>query len=375
MQYDEVKSALDDMAGAASKRFDALEAKLAASEDRAERLETAFRRPGFGGDTESKGNATAEHKAFGRFLKIGDDSEIKALSAGSDPDGGYVVAENLQCTINAKIFDVSPIRQLSRVISLPNGSTWEEPQDTSDVGAQWIGETQSRPATDAASLRMKAIPPCEIYAHQVATQTLLDLSFVDIGAWLEGKIADKFGRSEAAAYVAGTGTGQPRGVMSYAAAATTDSDATRAAGVLQYAVSGSATSITSDAIKKFFWSLRAAYRANATWLMSSSTASVLDCLKDGDGRYLWRDGIAAGSPPSLLGRPVAFDENMPAVTGGAFPIAFGDFRRGYTIVDWQGIKSLRDPYTNKPNVIFYCYKRTGGDVVDYDAIKLLKINA
>jgi HK97 family phage major capsid protein len=376
MDFTEIKSAIDEMADAAASRFDTLEKKLAESEDRADRLEAAFRRPGFGDNLDTKSTSiTVEHKAFGKFIKTGDESGIKSLSAGSDPDGGYVVDTNLQHTINQKIFDQSPIRQLARVITLANGADWEEPQDVSDIGAEWVGETQSRPETTGASLKLKSITPCEIYASQVVTQKLLDLSFVDIGGWIAGKISDKFARSEGQAYINGTGVGQPRGMMTYAAEATTDDDTDRDYGVLQHVVSGSADSITSDSLKAFYWKLRAPYRTNSTWIMSSATASILDRLKDGDGRYLWRDGIASGTPPTLLGRPVAFDENMPAVAGGAFPIAFGDFRRGYTVCDWAGVRSLRDPYSSKPNVIYYCYKRTGGDVVDSDAIKLLKVAA
>jgi HK97 family phage major capsid protein len=212
----------------------------------------------------------------------------------------------------------------------------------------------------------------ELYALQPVTQRLLDDASFDIGKWVEGKIADKFARSEGTAMVTGNGIGRPRGFL----AVPTDvaDDGTRAWGKLQYVVSGAAASIVADALRNQYWALRAPHRKNATWLMASATANLVDKLKDSAGDYLWRNGMTSGAPPSLLGRPVEFDENMPAVGAGTFPIAFGDWLRGYLIVDKAGIKTLHDPYTSKPNVLFYAYRRIGGDVANYDAIKLMKIS-
>ena len=138
--------------------------------------------------------------------------------------------------------------------------------------------------------------------------------------------------------------------------------------------SGDASTITADGLRDLYWKLRAPHRPNASWIMASATANVVDKLKfTATGEYIWRDSSTAGAPPTLLGRPVEFDENMPSVAGGNYPIAFGDFRAGYLIVDWSGMKFLRDTYSDKPNVHIYCYRRTGGGVALTDAIKLLKI--
>lgn len=357
------------------KRLDTMDAHIA-------KMEAKGGRPGaFGNDgKKSSTDVEAEHKAFGAFIKNGSEAELKALSTDEDPSGGYLTNTNMAVTINQKIFDQSPIRRLARIVPMDSGDAWEEPLDFSDIGAEWVGERETRPETEDSDVGLLTIPLQEVYAHQKVTQKLLDLSFVNIGAWIEGKISDKFGRTEGLAYVSGNGVKKPRGFMDYAATSVTTGDATRAWGVLQHVVSGSAATVAdangqANGIKTLFWSLRAPYRANATWLMSSATANGLDTLKDANDNYIWRAGMTAGSPPSLLGRPVEFDENMSAPGAGQFPIAFGDFKKAYTIVDWNGIKSIRDPYTDKPNVIFYAYRRTGGDVSNFEAIKLLKCSA
>ena len=265
------------------------------------------------------------------------------------------------------------MRRLSRIVKISSGDSWVEPVDFSDVGAEWVGERASRTETTNPDVGLSSIGVHEIYAHQTVTQKLLDQSFVDVGGWIEGKIADKFARTEGLAAVSGTGVLQPRGFLDYDT--DTASDSSRALWTLQHVVSGAAAAVTADGLKDLYWSLRATYRQNATWLMASATANSLDKLKDGNGDYLWKNGLAAGVQPTLLGRPVEFDENMPAIAAGTFPIALGDFKRGYTFVDQVGVKTLRDPYTDKPNVIFYVYKRVGGNVSNSEAIKLQKISA
>ncbi|MFD1982466.1 phage major capsid protein [Mesorhizobium newzealandense] len=377
MDLDELKTAFTGYHGEV-KTLAAGQRKL---ENALEEIKTALARAPNGTKSRASGHSApeieAEHKAFGAFIKTGSEVEIKALSTDEGPAGGYITGTNMSTTINQKIFDQSPIRRLARVIPMDNGDVWEEPLDYSDIGATWAGEREARPETTASTLGLLAIPLHEIYANQKVTQKLLDLSFVNIGSWIEGKISDKFGRTEGLAYVLGDGVKKARGFMDYSGTAVITADATRAWGTLQYVASGSAATVAdasgqANGVKDLYWALRAPYRANATWLMSSATANGLDKLKDSTGDYIWRAGMTAGAPPSLLGRPVEFDENMPAPGANLFPIAFGDFKKAYTILDWQAIKMLRDPYTDKPNVIFYAYRRTGGDVSNFEAVKLLK---
>lgn len=321
------------------------------------------------------GNLAAERKALGRLVKVGDDSEIKSvagLSVDTDPAGGYVVLPHMAATMIKRIWDQSPIRRLARVQSIDTDDAWEEPLDDDQAAAAWVEEREARPVLAAPELGLLRVPLNELYSNVSVTQKLLDLSFVNVGQWVEGKLADRFARSESLAYVSGNGVKRPEGFLTLPTS--TAGDFTRARGSIQYIPSGDATAITADGLRDLYWTLRAPHRANAVWLMSSATANSIDKLKfQATGEYLWRDSSTAGAPPTLLGRPVEFDENLPAIGAGAYPIAFADFSAAYLIVDWQAMKFLRDPYTSKPNVLFYCYRRTGGGVALTDAIKLLKI--
>lgn len=353
--------------------------------DKIEMKQNRARLPGGGGAYDTKTDdedlAAIEHKAIGYFARCNTGmmvafeppAELKAHSVGSDPEGGYFVTPVLSSTMTQRLFNYSPMRRLARSVTIVTGDSFEEPLDVNDVGATWVGEKQSRPETSTGEVGMLNVPVNEIYALVPVTQRLLDDSGFNIGLWLEGKISDKFARSEGTAYVTGDGIKKPRGFMSYP----TDSavDITRAQGKLQYIVSGDANTVTADGLRDLYWGMRAPHRAQASWLMASATANSIDKLKSGDGDYLWRDGMTAGAPPSLLGRPVEFCEDMPTIAAGNYPIAFGDFQRGYICVDKAGVKVLRDPFTDKPRVVFYAYRRAGGAVANFDAIKLLKISA
>jgi len=339
--------------------------------ERMDGFELKAKRPGAGG-AEDEARAL-ELKNLGHYAR----GELKAMNVASDPDGGYTVESALSPTMLKRIHDESPMRRLANTITISSGDAYEEPIDTEEVGAEWVGEQEGRPATATPKLKMRTIPVDEMYALAPLTQRLIDDSRFDMGRWIEGKIGEKFGRKEAAACINGTSIKQPRGFMTLPVATTGDLE--RPWGTLQYVVSGSAGAVSDAAggangIKDLYWSMRAAHRSNATWLMASSTANALDNLKDGNNNYIWRPGMTAGAPPSLLGRPVEFDENMPAIGANTFPVAFGDFKAGYTIVDKLGILYLRDPLTSRPLINFYAYRRVGGDVANSDAIKLLKIS-
>lgn len=313
--------------------------------------------------------------AMAYFARSGDDSRFRALdhrsmSAASGPDGGYVVVPALSSSMTSRIFDESPIYGLARVIDMTSGDVWEEPLDMGESEAEWIGESSDREDTDTPQLGKLSIPLNEIDASQLITQKLLDVSYIDLGAWLEGKITDKFARKEGASFVCGDGILKPQGFLNVE----TDSakDIIRPNDKLQYVPTGSATAITADSLRDLYWAMRAPHRKNATWLMASATANGIDKLKNEVGDYIWRPGQTAGAPPELLGRPVEFAEDMPAPGDGALPVAFGDWKAGYTIVQQPGLRLLRDPFSKKPNVIFYAYRRVGGGVANCDAIKLLK---
>ncbi len=342
--------------------------------EKLEKLEAKMGRPGAANDNfkaaHDNNDIAAEKKALSDYARYG--TEIKTMSAGSDPDGGYGVTSQLSADINRRLYDSSPIRQICRVVEVGSFDSYSEPLQIGDASATWVGENTVRPATTTPTLGLLNIPVNELYALQPVTQRLLDDSRFDMAGFVTERVTDRFARSEGTAFVNGTGVGQPQGFMTIPT--DTAADFTRDYKKIQLVVSGSASEVTFDGLKSLFWTMRAPHRANASWLMSSATASQVDSLKDGNGRYIWRDFIAADLPPTLLGRPVYFSEDMPGVAGNAFPIAFANWKSAYVIADKPGVRWLRDPFSSKPNVLFYGYRRTGGGVCDTDALKLLKIS-
>ena len=368
----EVKVALEALTKTTTEAIEKLGKEVKSVADWADEIELKAGRLAVGSATgRTLGHEVAiEHKALSTFVRGGDDTEIKSLSVGSDPDGGYIVLPVMSSGMTKRLFDQSPMRRVSRVETITVGDAFEEIIDKDDVGATWVGEKQSRPATTTAQLGKWRVPVEEIYALQPVTQRLLDDANRDVGGWVDGKITDKFGRSEGTAFASGDGILKPKGFLTYPTASTTD--LVRAFGTLQYTPSGAAADFAAsnpaDPLRTLMWSLRAVYRQGATWMMNSNTASRIDKFKNGTGDYIWRDGMTAGAPPSMLGYPVEINEDMSDVDTDTFPIAFGNFKLGYCIVEKAGIRFLRDPFTDKPNVLFYAYKRVGGGLTNSDAI-------
>jgi HK97 family phage major capsid protein len=370
----EVMAALRDLTASTTTALDDLRREIAETTERTDRFEATLNRQsiaGLGGTGDARGGA-AERKALGTFIRTGNDSDFKAMSISSDPDGGYLVHPVISERMTKRLFDQTPMRRLARVETIKAGDAWEEPIDADESGATWVGESEARPGTPTPQLGKLRIPVEEIYSLQPVTQRLVDDASIDIGQWIEGKIADKFARSEGTAMVNGDGVKKPTGFLTYPTA--TSPDLARPWGTLQHIVSGSASAVTADSLRDLVWSLRAPYRQGAAWLMNSNSANAIDKLTDANGDYLWRDGMTAGAPPSLLGYPVEFSEDMPDIAPGSVPIAFSNWRLAYLIVDKAGIRYLRDPFSSKPNLLFYAYRRVGGAVANSDAIKLLKIS-
>ncbi|NOT39303.1 MAG: phage major capsid protein [Alphaproteobacteria bacterium] len=380
MDFDELKNVLEDGFVTVRKILDDERKEREALEMRINRLGIGTAAAG-GVD---KGELAKEHKALANFVRTGDEAGMKSMSVGSDPDGGYTVLPFMSLAMISRLFDQSPMRRLARIETIQSGDAFEEITDPNDVDAVWVGESQGRTATSTAQIGKIRIPLREIYANQQVTQRLLDDSMYDIGSWIDLKITDKFGRSEGSAFVNGDGVARPKGFLQYATAAT--ADGTRSNNELQHVVTGHATAFLApvaatgvspaDCLVDMVYALRSPYKqsGNVRWLMNSTTAATVRKFKDAQAQFVWADSIIEGQPPSLLGFPVELDENMPNVGAGTYPIAFGNWSLGYCIVDRPGIKMLRDPYTSRPSVNFYAYKRVGGDVANTDCIKLLKVS-
>lgn len=340
---------------------------------RIDTIEVANNRPGLDLLVETK-SGTPERseyrKAFCNYLRKGMDAgleqlQTKALSVGSDPDGGYLVTPQMSSRIVQAIFETSPMRQISSVETISTDSL-EMIDDHDDFTAGWTTETGSISETNTPQIGKHSIPVYSLYAQPKATQKLIDDAAVDIENWLATKLADLFSRKENTAFVSGDGITQPRGILTYTAGTSW--------GQIQQISSGSSGAITADGLINLYYGLKDAYARNATFLMNRSSVQAVRLLKEATtNQYLWQPGLAAGAPDTLLGVPVVAAADMPVPAANSLSVAIGDFKAAYQIVDRQGIQILRDPFTEKPFVKFYTTKRVGGDVVNYEAIKILKL--
>lgn len=314
-------------------------------------------------------------RSFVEFMRKGDIMSLdalKALSVGSDPDGGYVVAPDVSGRIVSKIYETSPMRSVASVQVIGTDSL-EGLYDLGEASAGWVGETGARTETGTPQIGKWSIPVHEIYANPAATQKMLDDAQINIEMWLADKVADKFARTENAAFVSGDGIGKPRGFLTYASGTTLP-------GTIEQVISGANGGFTAagagaDALVNLVYALKQAYRSGARFFMPRSVVAEVRKLKDSSGAYIWSPGIAAGQAATLLGFPIIEMEDMPTLATGSLSLAFGNMSEAYQIVDRQGVRVLRDPFSNKPYVHFYTTKRTGGAVVNFEAVKLMKFSA
>lgn len=327
----------------------------------------------------------AEHaQAFDRFFRRGADAglrdlEVKAkLTTQSDPDGGYLVPEEMEAGIDRVLGTVSTIRSLARTMTIST-NTYKKLVNMGGATSGWVGEEDGRSGTATPTLREIAINTGEIYAMPGATQTSLDDARIDLAAWLADEVSIEFAEQEGAAFASGDGVNKPRGILAYDKVA----NASYAWGKIGFVASGKSdgfvaattTASPADALIDLYYALKSGYRNGASWLMSDATMNAVRKFKDAEGAYIWAPPSGAAEVATILGKPVHNDDNMPAVGANAFPVAFGDFSRSYLIVDRIGIRVLRDPFTSKPNVLFYTTKRVGGGIVNFEAMKLLKVAA
>ncbi|WP_319529371.1 phage major capsid protein [uncultured Cohaesibacter sp.] len=321
-----------------------------------------------------------EHKAaFDSYIRKGAEVDLreleaKAMSISSDPDGGYLVPEQIEAEVGKRLAAISPIRAIADVREV-SGSTLKKPFSIAGPAVGWVGETASRPQTDASTLAELSFPTMELYAMPAATPSLLDDAAVNIEEWIASEVETAFAQQEGAAFVNGNGVNKPTGFM----AATKVAEASWEWGKLGTLASGAAgtfpASDPGDVLVDLIYTLKAGYRQNAQFVMNRSTQAAVRKLKDSDGNYLWQPPASVGAKASLLNFAITEAEDMPDIAADAYAIAFGDFKRGYLIVDRLGLRILRDPYSAKPYVLFYTTKRVGGGVQDFDAIKLLQFAA
>lgn len=354
---------------AAEQGLDSLRSDLAEVKSRLDRLGGAPRPALAGGQ-----GRPIEVKSFvDGYLRQGRETELKALSGTVAADGGFAVPRQIDAAIGAVLKKISPIRAIAQVVQTGTAG-YRKLIMTSGAASGWVSETTARPETASPKFAEIAPPGGDLYANPSATQAMLDDAAFDLEAWLADEIGREFARAEGAAFVNGTGTNQPRGFLQ--APSTNQADGVRAFGTLQFIASGNATGFDAAPDLKLFdlvHALKAGHRQGAVFVMNSATLAMIRKLKATDGNYLWQPGLQEGAPVRLLGYPVIEAEDMPDVAANTTPIAFANFANGYLIAERYATRILRDPFTNKPFVNFYATRRIGGQVLDSEAIKLLKI--
>ena len=338
-----------------------------------ENLALTQSRPAIGGtqiNTEAK-------SAWSSYIRTGDGSDLMSLEGKSlsvDAEGGYVAPPETESRIDRALSEASPFRAIATVRRVGTGQ-FKKPVSAGGASSGWAGETQARIETDAPQLELLDFPAGELYAMPAATQVLLDDGVADVDGWLADEVRDVFAAQETAAFAVGDGVNKPMGVLSYPQT----EDQSQSWGALGYIATGTAGGFDPDApvdaIMDLIYAPKTRYRAGGSFIMNRRTLGEVRKFKDADGNYIWQPSTEAGQPSTLLGYKLTEVEDMPDVSSEDAVMAFGDFKRGYLIVDRQGVRVLRDPYSAKPYVLFYTTKRVGGGVQDFGAIKLLKTSA
>jgi HK97 family phage major capsid protein len=379
--FEAFKAANDErLASLEAKRADVLleekvsriDAALQSAQGRLERLTSEGRRPALG---EGRIIVPDEQKAaFYGYMKTGSVPALEAKSLSEGGTGGYVVPPETERAIERRLAMTSPMREIATVRTI-GSNIFKKPVSTAGVTAGWVAETDARPETTAPTLVSLEFPAADLYANPAATQALLDDAFINLDEWLAAECEDAFAAQETDAFVNGDGTNKPKGFLAYTVAA----DASATWGQIGYVASGGAGAFAAsdpvDAMVDLIYAPKAQYRANGRFVMNRRTAAAIRKFKDADGNYIWQPATQPGAPSTLLGYPVTDIEQMPDIAADSYSIAFGDFAKGYLIVDRAGVRVLRDPYSAKPYVLFYTTKRVGGGVQNFDAIKLLKFAA
>lgn len=358
-----------------------LNAEVDHTYDQLNKLQLSFKRPAFEDSEGSLSFAEQERKsAFFHYIRKGDESrlsqfEAKSLSTGSDPDGGYFIPQIVSDRIGRELADLSPLRALASVMTISSSAVdLLVDKDKAEVG--WVAETGDRAETTSPKLGKIRIPVHELYAKPRATQKLLDDARVNVEEWLSNRISTKMAQVENKAFLDGNGENKPKGFLAYETVVREGVEW----GKIEHLITGKkgafAEENPEDILVEVIHAMKAEYQKGAVWLMSPSAHAAARKLKDKNGLYLLHPGLGTEPISTLLGYKVVIVDDMPSLTAetASNSIVFANMKEGYQIVDHTGTRILRDPFTAKPYVEFYTTKRVGGDVMNFDAFKVIKFD-
>ncbi|WP_419851994.1 phage major capsid protein [Actinobacillus pleuropneumoniae] len=356
-------------------QFDALKAKVEEVKKEIDRLESVTEEERNNPNYQQAEKATnpPSNDELRHWIKTGETRAL-ATNTNAGADGGYSVIPQLDKEVMKRLTDDSVMRQIANVVKLPVGvKEWKKLVSAGGAAVQHGTEGETRTETATPKLNEVTIALNPIYAYPKTTQEILDFSGVDILGWLTDEISETFTDTEESDLTNGDGSKKSKGFLAYPR--TTANDKARPFGTLQK-MEVQPAKLTADTLIDLLFSLRSKYRKNAVWVMNSQTAGTLQKLKNGNGDYIWRDGLQVGSPSTLLGLPVYYMETMSNAEGTNPFLAVGDFKRGYTIVDHEtGVRTKPDNITEPGFYKIHTDKYLGGGVVDSNAIKVLEAKA
>jgi len=287
---------------------------------------------------------------------------VNALQVGTDSEGGYLVPDEFERTLVQALEEENIFRKLAKIIQTSSGDR-KIPIVTTHGSASWLDEEQLYPESDEV-FGQTSIGAYKLGTFIKVSDELLNDSVFDLESYISTEFARRIGHKEEEAFFVGDGTGKPTGIFA-------------ASGGAQVGVTAAgATAITVDEVLDLFYSLKSPYRKNAVWVMNDSTVKAIRKLKDGQGQYLWQPSLTAGTPDTILNRPVYTSAYVPTIAAGAKTIAFGDFGY-YWIADRQGrsFKRLNELFATTGQVGFMATQRVDGKLILPEAIKVLQQKA
>jgi HK97 family phage major capsid protein len=330
-----------------------------------EKLETIVTRPNSGFESKQVDEYMG---AFDSYCRKGieglDVAEKKALTVSNDSTGGYLAPPEYVKELIKDITEISPIRSIARIRSTGSRSI-QIPKRTGTFAAQWVAESGTRSETTGYQVGLEELPAHEQYALVDISEQDLEDSVFNLEAEMQSEFSEQFAKAEGAAFVSGNAVGKPEGFMTNSDVASIDS--------------GSNTAITGDNLISLVHNIKSDYGRNGSFVFNRSTLAAIRKLKDTAGQYVFQAGMSlqGGVTNTILGQPYVEATDMPSIAQNAFPVAFGDFKRAYMIVDRVSLAVLRDPFTQATtgNVRYIARRRVGGQVILSEAINKLKVTA
>ena len=327
-----------------------------------DRIETMLNRPATGLEAKQIDESI---KAWDTFMRKGregmDEMELKALTVGTDATAGNLAPAEYVNELIKVITEISPVRSVARIRQTSQKEI-EVPSKTATFAAAWTAETGTRSETTGYTTSLNTIPTHELYALVDISSALLEDSVFDLEAEMNTEFAEQFAKAEGNAFIAGNGTNKPTGITNGTVVSTT--------------AAAAAAAIATDDLMDLVHDLKSEYARSASFMLNRSTLGAIRKLKDTAGQYIFQTGFSgqSGLPNTILGHPYVEAPDVADIAANAKSVIFGDFRRGYMIVDRVALSVLRDPYSQagSGNVRYIARRRVGGEVVLAEAMRILK---